>query len=89
MAAGLTHHVKPDRLHQISSSVPKVVILTGDQDHLVDPNHSFYLKRHMPEAEFLQWEHAGHGIHMQYKKRFNALLESVFLEARQRAENMA
>ena len=88
MAAALTHHVKPNRLREISKAIPKVLILTGDEDHMVHVENSFFLKKHMPEGEFVQWEHAGHGLPMQYKKQFNALLERVFAEGRQRAENV-
>jgi acetyl esterase/lipase len=35
MGAALTHHVTQDRLARIAKSVPKVVILTGDDDYLV------------------------------------------------------
>lgn len=88
MAAGLTHHVSPDRLRQISRTIPKVLILTGDEDHLVRPSNSVYLKQHMPEAELLQWQNTGHGINVQWNSRFNTLLERVFEEGRQRAESL-
>ncbi|KAH9174894.1 Alpha/Beta hydrolase protein [Lactarius sanguifluus] len=48
--AGLTHHVGAKRLAQISKTIPKVLILTGDQDHLVRPSNSAYLSKYMPEA---------------------------------------
>lgn len=86
MAAALTHHVSPERLRHISRSIPKVLILTGDQDHLVRPSNSVYLKSHMPEAELVEWDHTGHGIHIQRRDRFNALLERVFAEGRQHVE---
>ncbi|KAJ3559884.1 hypothetical protein NM688_g69 [Phlebia brevispora] len=89
MAAGLTHYMSPDRLRRISKSVPKVLILTGDEDHLVRPSNSIHLKQHMPEAELVEWERTGHGIHVQWKKRFNDLLERVFEEGRQRVEDFA
>ena len=84
MAAGLTHHVAPARLRRIAQTVPKVLILTGDEDNLVRPSNSVYIKSHMPEAEFIQWEKTGHGIHIQHKDRFNELLERVFAEGRQK-----
>lgn len=86
MAAALTHYVSPDRLAKISSNIPKVTIVTGDNDNLVDPSHSFYMKKHMPEAEFIQWENTGHAIHMQWPTRFNDLLENAFREGRRRLE---
>jgi hypothetical protein len=35
MWAAWTHHVRPEQLKQIAQSVPKVLILTGDEDHMV------------------------------------------------------
>ncbi|TFY65379.1 hypothetical protein EVG20_g5616 [Dentipellis fragilis] len=84
MWAGLGHRVTPDRLASISRSIPKVVILTGDEDNLVDPSNSQYLGKHMKEAELINWEGTGHGLQLQWSKRFNALLERVFEEGRQR-----
>ncbi|KAI0693729.1 Alpha/Beta hydrolase protein [Cytidiella melzeri] len=84
-AAALTHSVSPARLREISRNIPKVVIVVGDEDHLVRTSNSFHLKKHMPEAEFVQWENTGHGIPAQQKKRFNALLERTFSEGRERA----
>ncbi|GJE96946.1 alpha/beta hydrolase [Phanerochaete sordida] len=83
MFAGLTHHVRPEQLRAIARSVPKVLILTGDEDNLVRPKCSLYLKSQMPEAELVQWEHTGHGIHVQWRERFNELAERVFEEGRQ------
>jgi pimeloyl-ACP methyl ester carboxylesterase len=82
MYAGLTHYVSPTRLRKISSSIPKVLILTGDQDHLVHHSNSHHLQTHMPEAEFVWWEKTGHGISAQWKARFNELLERLFEEGR-------
>ena len=82
MVAGLTHHCTPERLRTISKSIPKVVIVTGDEDHLVLPRNSFKLKAAMPEAEFVQWEQTGHGIHVQKMKEFNALIERACEEGR-------
>ncbi|KAG6849749.1 hypothetical protein H0H93_005547 [Arthromyces matolae] len=80
MAAALTHHCSPDRLRFISSSIPKVVILTGDIDNLVLPLHSQEIKACMPEAEYIQWKDTGHGIQLQRPKEFNKLLERAFRE---------
>lgn len=87
MIAGMTHHVKPDRLNTISKSIPKVMIVTGDIDHLVAPSKSAYLKKHMPEAEFEQWEVTGHAIHLQRREKFNAMLERVFKEGEEKVES--
>ncbi|KAH9046824.1 alpha/beta-hydrolase [Lactarius hengduanensis] len=80
MWAGFTHHVGAKHLAQISKAIPKVLILTGDQDHLVRPSNSAYLSKHMSEAEFVVWKDTGHVVSMQHVERFNTLLERVFLE---------
>ena len=87
MSAGLTHNVTPTRLASISSTIPKVMIVTGDQDNLVAPENSAYLAKHMKEAEYVVFEGTGHAIHAQRKKRYNELLEKVFSEGREKAGN--
>jgi len=84
MWAGFTHHVQPRRLSQISQTIPKVLIVTGDQDHLMRPSNSAYLKQHMPEAEYVVWKDTGHVANIQRAGRFNALLERVFVEGEAR-----
>ena len=83
MCAGLTHHLQPERLRKISASIPKVAIVTGDEDHLVDPSNSEYLQKNMPEAEYIVWEGTGHAIHMQWPERYDSLLERILEEGRQ------
>jgi pimeloyl-ACP methyl ester carboxylesterase len=86
MAAGFTHRVTPDRLRKISASIPKVVIVTGDEDNLVAPSKSRKLKASMPEAELLEWEETGHGINLQRLRRYNELLERTWEEGKRRIE---
>ena len=85
MSAGLTHRVTPDRLREISRSIPKVLIVTGDEDNLVDPSNSNYLAEKMPEAEYVVFEHTDHGLHLQWPERYNELLERVMIEGRERS----
>lgn len=87
MSAGLTHNVTPTRLASISSTIPKVMIVTGDQDNLVAPENSAYLAKHMKEAEYIVFEGTGHAVHAQRKKRYNELLEKVFSEGREKVGN--
>lgn len=86
MCAGLTHYVSPERLRTISSSIPKVTLLTGDEDNLVAPRHSQEIKDCMPAAELVKWEGTGHGIHVQRPGRFNELLERTFREGIERTD---
>jgi len=80
MWAALFHYVSPDRLAMINDSIPKITILTGDNDHMVDPSNSFKLAAAMPNAEFIQWEETGHGVVAQWPKRVSHLLERAFEE---------
>jgi pimeloyl-ACP methyl ester carboxylesterase len=84
MCAALTHRVSAARLRQLSATVPKVLIITGDQDHLVAPHKSRYIKQNMPEAELVEIPVTGHAIQIQQAERFNALLESAFQQGRER-----
>lgn len=80
----MTHHVSPHRLASLSA-IPKVIILTGDLDHLVDPANSRYLADNIPGSELVEWEKTGHGLVLQWPERFNALLEKATEEGRRRA----
>ncbi|KAI0266475.1 alpha/beta-hydrolase [Gloeopeniophorella convolvens] len=89
MWAGLTHNVGPDRLGQISKMIPKVLIVTGDEDHLVRPSCSAHLKKYMPEAEYVVWNGTGHVVSLQHTERFNALVDRVWQEGKARLEGRA
>ncbi len=39
----------------------------------------------MSEAELVQWENTGHAIHYQRRREFNALVERVVKEGREKA----
>ena len=47
MAAALMHHVSPSRLEFISARIPKIIIVTGDEDRIVAPEESRRLWRGM------------------------------------------
>lgn len=85
MAAGLTHRVSEDRLREISKLIPKVVIMTGDEDHLVDPQRSRFIKENMPEAELVEFSGTGHGILMQRTKEANEIVARAIREGRSRS----
>lgn len=83
MAAGLSHRVSPERLRQIAKDVPKVVLVTGDEDNLVPPERSEWIKKCMgPGVELEKWEHTGHALQIQRPERFNALVERTIAESR-------
>jgi pimeloyl-ACP methyl ester carboxylesterase len=85
MAAGLTHRVSGDRLGEISRLVPKVVIVTGDEDHLVNPQRSMFIKANMPEAELIKFSGTGHGILMQRTREVNEVIARAIREGRSRS----
>ena len=95
MAAALTHNVSPSRLAYISARVPKIIIVTGDEDHLVSPEGSRRLWRGMESnqdidgkagqdlrVELVQWKDTGHGIHIQRERKFNELITRCVREGR-------
>ena len=48
------HYLSPERLLQISRDVPKVAILTGDLDEIIDPQRSRDLERFLPVSLMAQ-----------------------------------
>lgn len=84
MAAGLTHRVNGGRLREISRLIPKVVIVTGDEDHLVDPQRSRFIKANMPEAELIEVSGTGHAIQFQRPRELNEIIARAIGEGRRR-----
>lgn len=82
MWAVLGHHVNPERLKTISEIVPSVLIVTGDEDHLISPVNSHYLHEHLPGSQYELFEGFGHGLPGQDPPRFNALLETFLHRAK-------
>ncbi|QRV75422.1 alpha/beta hydrolase family protein [Ceratobasidium sp. AG-Ba] len=83
MAAGLTHYVSAERLRQIAMDVPKIILVTGDEDNLVPPTRSEWIKECMgPQVELEKWDHTGHALQIQRPERFNALVERIVKESR-------
>jgi len=85
MSAGLTHHVNADRISAIARSIPRILILTGDWDNLVDPRNSKWMRDCMMDAsngvEYLVWEGVGHAIPLQEPDRFNEVLDRTITES--------
>jgi pimeloyl-ACP methyl ester carboxylesterase len=52
--------VSPAELRQIDEAIPKILIITGDSDNLVNPGNSLHLKKHLKRAELQQLKGAGH-----------------------------
>lgn len=85
LTAVLTHYVSPARLSAINASIPKIAILTGDDDNLMDPANSKKLSQTLPSAEYVVWEKTGHAVHEQWPERLATFLEGVFEEGWERA----
>ena len=98
MAAALMHHVSPTRLAFISARIPKIIIVTGDEDRVVAPEESRRLWRGMVSndrdtstttkdgkdlrVELVEWEGTGHGINVQREREFNELIMRCVREGR-------
>ena len=89
MAAGLTHRVSGDRLREISRLIPKVIIVTGDEDHLVHPQRSRFIKANMPEAELVEFSGTGHAIYIQRVKELNEIIARAIREGRSRLSELS
>lgn len=74
MSACLTHHVSSKDLKRINELVPKIAIITGDWDQIVNPSHSKHMHKMMPDALYEVWKDAGHAIHIQFPFTFNKFL---------------
>ena len=90
MYGALGHYVSPARLAKVAQNIPKVLVLTGDDDLLMNPVNSDKLverltsggKKGDTNVEFVKWEKTGHAIPSQWPERVNTLLEKVFEEGR-------
>lgn len=84
MSAATTHRITVDRHRLIATTIPKILIVTGDDDNLMHPGNSEELAKRMPEAELVVWQDTGHALIAQWPERFNTLLERTFKEGRDR-----
>ncbi|KIS66583.1 uncharacterized protein UMAG_05571 [Mycosarcoma maydis] len=86
MKAALSHFVADTDLAKINTDVPKICILTGDIDYLVDPRNSFFLKEKLSNAEFHQFTQAGHALGNQLTDQVNSILEKVIAEGEDKSK---
>lgn len=56
----MTHRVSPAELKQINEAIPKITIITGDSDNLVNPGNSKHLAKHLTRAKLEIIKGAGH-----------------------------
>lgn len=60
-----THRITPAELKQINEAIPKITIMSGDHDNLVNPGNSKHLKQHLPAAELHLIQGGGHAMTIQ------------------------
>lgn len=89
MKAALTHFIPDADLDRINQSVDQICILTGDEDYLVDPRNSTFLKEKLSRAELHQFTGAGHALGNQLADEVNAILEKVIAEGEDKAKTGA
>lgn len=53
------HRVSEERLAEISHRIPKIVILTGDKDGIVNPERSRDLANMLPGSEYIVFPEVG------------------------------
>jgi len=76
-----THHISSERLLKLKNSGIPICVVTGTNDHLVDPANSYDLKEILQPQEFIVFEGAGHGITLECKDLFNEAIVRNFKRA--------
>ncbi|KAM9959454.1 hypothetical protein ACTFIR_000530 [Dictyostelium discoideum] len=72
----LTHYISETKLKYISNQEFPIQIITGTNDHLVNPKNSFYLKSKLNPCEFTVFQGCGHAINTERLNDFNNLIQS-------------
>ncbi|EAL66518.1 hypothetical protein DDB_G0281917 [Dictyostelium discoideum AX4] len=72
----LTHYISETKLKYISNQEFPIQIITGTNDHLVDPKNSFYLKSKLNPCEFTVFQGCGHAVNTERLNDFNNLIQS-------------
>lgn len=73
-----THNVSPAALASIDAAIPRITILTGDSDAVVNPRHSSDMAAHMPHAKLVVFAGNGHAIQLQSPEQLTNLLRETF-----------
>ncbi|KAJ2084065.1 hypothetical protein H4R24_000274 [Coemansia sp. RSA 988] len=85
------HHVSPTRLAALGQALPgkRILIVTGDEDHLVRTSNSTYLADKIGREHVILevFEGAGHGLSSQESTRFIASVDSMISAAAIAAAN--
>lgn len=82
LAAVLTHRVAPEQLAKIAQSIPKISIIHGDQDFLIDHHHATELHENLKGSEYQLVVGGGHALPHQIYDEYNAFVVRSIKEGR-------
>jgi len=82
VAAALGHKVSKERFLTISKTIPKVAIMTGDDDNLINPKRSKEIHAFIPGSEFKLVKGGGHALPSQIPEEYNEWVTKVISEAK-------
>jgi len=82
--AALGHHVSAEKLLEISKKIPKIAILTGNLDGIVNTERSKDLHDIIPGSEYIVFKGGGHALPSQFAKRYNQTVERIINEGKQK-----
>ena len=81
-SAAIAAHDAFDRLPQISHPT---LVITGDEDSLIDPRNSDILAKHIPDAELRLFPGLKHAFHLEQPDLVNSVIVDFVRRARQAA----
>jgi pimeloyl-ACP methyl ester carboxylesterase len=79
--AATTHRITNAELKAMASTIPSILVATGDWDHLVNPANSRHLVKTMggeDKVTFAEFKGAGHALQAQFPEELNKELEKCF-----------
>ncbi|KAK0544808.1 hypothetical protein OC846_005224 [Tilletia horrida] len=77
ITAVFTHGVSASELDRINMEIPSITIITGDQDHLVNPKNSDHLAAHLHRARFVKLKDSGHALPLQRAEEINEIIDQT------------
>mmetsp|Transcript_4585 Transcript_4585/g.6835 ORF Transcript_4585/g.6835 Transcript_4585/m.6835 type:complete len:419 (-) Transcript_4585:105-1361(-) len=78
--AVVSHYVSWDRLKQLRSYNLQVLVVSGDQDNLVNPSNSRMLSDIL-DGRWLHFKDGGHGVNEQYADKVNEAIEECIIQS--------
>jgi pimeloyl-ACP methyl ester carboxylesterase len=72
--------IAEDRYGALKKITQRSLVVNGDNDIMVPTANSYILHEHLPDAQLIIYEDAGHGAHFQYAEEFAEAADS-FLKA--------